>query len=184
MSEDRRPDSEEARRLLEAWRDSQIPDPGEAYWAAFPGRVRRALGKRRAPRPVWTAWPAWGGLAAAAVLVLLVWARTDLLRAPEPGTGPLATAEPVATSWTAGPGPGRETPPSPSGETDAATGWPAAVEGELEGALDALLGQPGPFDLARQVRRLTPEQREALLESLRAELEGAPASDAEAQDPA
>jgi len=163
---DRRPpDGDEARRLLESLRDSEVPDPGEAYWSAFPGRVRRAIKPEARRRWGWIAWPAWGGLAAAAVLVLLVWVRPDFYREPASGSGPLATSQPSVTSWTA---------PTPGTPLRTAGNGSAATERALEGILGALAGRSDAFVPAEYVSRLTAEEREALLESLRAELDEAP----------
>jgi hypothetical protein len=163
----RRSDTDEARRLLESLRDSEVPDPGERYWSAFPGRVRRAAGSQVEGRWAWLAWPAWGGLAAATVLVLLVWARTDL-RQPASPTGPLATSQPSVASWIAASpgaaGPGLASPLEATGN------GPAMAEEALEGTLRALAGRSDAFVPAEYVSQLTAEEREALLESLRAEL--------------
>lgn len=63
--------------VLRALSAETVPDPGEGFWAAMPGRIRRACreeqekrkGFRKKPRlPVW----AWAGGAAAAALAVLV----------------------------------------------------------------------------------------------------------------
>jgi hypothetical protein len=164
-SDRRRPDGDEARRLLELLRDSEVPDPGEAYWSAFPGRLRRAMEPEARGRWGWVAWPAWGALAAAAVLVLLVWVRPDSYREPVSGTGPLATSRPSDTSWTA---------PPPGSPLRAAGNGSAAAQKALEGTLGALAGRSDAFVPAEYVSQLTAEEREALLESLRAELDDTP----------
>ena len=166
-SDRRRPDGDEARRLLESLRDSEVPDPGEAYWSAFPGRVRLRLEPDVRGRWGWVAWPAWGALAAAAVLVLLVWVRPDSYREPDSGTGPLATSPPSDTSWTAG---------RRGGPLRAAGNGSAAAEKALEGTLGALAGRSDAFVPAEYVSQLTAEEQEALLESLREELDDASAA--------
>jgi hypothetical protein len=55
--------------LMRALDEDAVPDPGEAYWEHFSGRVQQRLARARR-----TTWPVWAGLAAAALLVLaLVW---------------------------------------------------------------------------------------------------------------
>jgi hypothetical protein len=163
-ADDRRPDDEEARRLLEALRDSEVPDPGEAYWSAFPGRVRRRLEPEARGR-----WGrlAWGGLAAAAALILLVWIDPDFHQDPTTGAGPLETSQPTVSNWTGSPS---GTPLRVAGSGD------AAAEEAMVGTLGALAGRSDAFVPTEYLSRLSTEEREALLESLRAELDDADAA--------
>ena len=139
--------------LMDTLRDGEVPDPGEAYWKAFPDRVRQAV--ETEPRSLWTGWRLWGGLAAAAAVLALFVVRTNLTTSPAqvPGSGPV-----IAT----GPGP-QTTAAGPDGSS-----LQADVVG---GTLDSLLGDLDPFQLVEGVREWSPEEREELLQSLQDELE-------------
>ena len=152
-----RADEKRMRDLMEMLKDQPVPDPGEAYWRRFPGRVQDTLAAPgpAAGRSISSRWMAWSGLAAAAVLALL------LVNPPD-----------------SGPGPGR---PAGTSSPDAGAALLTDLEASLAGAgsegfdtlLDDLLGEPGLFEMTDEVGDLSTEERQILLDALQAELEGA-----------
>ena len=135
--------------------------------------MRQALETHRAGRrPAWTRWPAWGGLAAAALLALVLirlpgGAPGDEHPSGSAGGGNGLPTRPMADpGWTAATGAGAVA------DLESSLTAAAGVERErLDSFLDDLLGAPGLFEVRGEADDLSTEQRRALLDALRAELE-------------
>jgi len=68
-------------QLLTEVEELEEPDPGPAYWNAFDNRIRARLHPVRARRRRGP-WPLWLGMAAAAVLLLVLVPRRDTPQPP------------------------------------------------------------------------------------------------------
>ncbi len=175
------PTPEELERLLARMGQEEVPDPGEAYWSAFPGRVRQRLagapGQTPAPATARRGlplirWPVWGTLAAALLVGLIYVGMPGV----ETGTSTPPAATPVAqVADTAVPAPapaagaGAGMPAGDSGES--APSGDGTASDDLDLALDTVLGLDDPLGSIQRLDDLTEEEKTQLLETLRGELD-------------
>jgi anti-sigma factor RsiW len=133
---------------LHALFDDSPPDPGEAYWSAFPGRVRHRI-ERESERATAGRHPAWWAAAVVAVSVLFV---VVFRGGPQRGRVAPAPADmPVGA--------------------DTAAGTTASPSDESPTGLESVFGEGDVLDGSVGIEDLSIEERRELLRSLQAELD-------------
>src|SRR5574341_664410 len=159
--------------LLRMVSEEEVPDPGEAFWASMPGRVRRAVQEQQSGKRTfdlariidWMVLPRWAlaaatiGVVALVSLLLIRPAPQNLVQPtlPENGTTieDMATAEPLNVAELS------------TAEFDAAAQWAQNEYAPIQETIGEAASDNLERDISEELSDLSPRELDRVLEMLK-----------------